>query len=193
MTYVSRGEAEHFCQWLTSVERAKGLLEAGQEYRLPTDDEWSMAAGLPRERGNSPGERSGRIEGVYPWGYSWPPIPVSANLWDAASVAKGKRPAPVTNYLDGFGDLAPVASLPANEGTLHDLAGNVWEWVREDYGGTDEKQRGMGALRGGSWRTAEREEMLASYRRPMPVWTRSDEIGFRVVLSARGTAAREDE
>ncbi|HYF34563.1 MAG TPA: protein kinase, partial [Prosthecobacter sp.] len=43
ITHITRTEAQQFCRWLTDRERAKGLLEPDQEYRLPTDDEWSMA------------------------------------------------------------------------------------------------------------------------------------------------------
>ncbi|HSJ03583.1 MAG TPA: bifunctional serine/threonine-protein kinase/formylglycine-generating enzyme family protein, partial [Verrucomicrobium sp.] len=50
MTFVNRSDAVHYAKWLTKAEQAKGLLEDHQSYRLPTDDEWSMAAGLPRER-----------------------------------------------------------------------------------------------------------------------------------------------
>ncbi|WP_172682668.1 SUMF1/EgtB/PvdO family nonheme iron enzyme [Verrucomicrobium spinosum] len=65
MTFVSRDDAMHYARWLTRTEQAKGLLEENQSYRLPTDDEWSMAAGLPRERGDTPAERNRRIEGFY--------------------------------------------------------------------------------------------------------------------------------
>jgi eukaryotic-like serine/threonine-protein kinase len=48
-------------------------------------------------------------------------------------------------------------------------------------------------VRGGSWRTKDRLEMLASYRRPVPPSMRADDIGFRVVLSTDGVKAREEE
>lgn len=194
MTHVNRRDAELFCQWLTQVEQAKGLLEEGQSYRLPTDDEWSMAAGLPRERGESPSDKHQRVEGFYPWGpVSWPPNPVPANLWDKSAAAKAKRNDSIANFDDTFPDLAPVGSFQPNDNDIRDLAGNVSEWVREDFGGENAATQKMGVVRGGNWRTSKREELLASYRRALPSGTRSDDVGFRVIVSSDGVVAREDE
>ncbi|MEP6956656.1 MAG: bifunctional serine/threonine-protein kinase/formylglycine-generating enzyme family protein, partial [Chthoniobacterales bacterium] len=44
-------DANAFCKWLTERERSAGLLDETQSYRLPTDQEWSAAAGLPHEEG----------------------------------------------------------------------------------------------------------------------------------------------
>ncbi|MCE9519954.1 MAG: SUMF1/EgtB/PvdO family nonheme iron enzyme [Verrucomicrobia bacterium] len=198
MTHVSRLEAEMFCQWLTNVERAKGLLETWESYRLPTDDEWSMAAGLPRERGNDPADRNDGIMGIYPWGFTWPPVPVPGNLWDTASVAGQEGKKGIPRFKDGFGELAPVRSFAAVKSLMdaraemYDLAGNVWEWEQSNYGGKDPKLQNLGVVRGGSWRTKDQAELLASHRRAVAPETQSDDIGFRVVLSAEGERAREE-
>jgi formylglycine-generating enzyme required for sulfatase activity len=194
MTFVSRSDAAHFCRWLTRLEQSRGLLEEGQSYRLPTDDEWSMAAGLPRERGDSPADRNRRIEGFYPWGFIWVPPTVPGNLWDASAALEGKQKNGIPGLDDGFAGLAPVGSFPAEVRTgLMDLSGNVWEWVADDFGSTDPKRKNQAVVRGGSWRTREREELLASFRRAVNAGTRNDEIGFRMVLSTAGVVAREDE
>jgi eukaryotic-like serine/threonine-protein kinase len=193
MNFVNRRDAELFCQWLTQLEQAKGLLEPGESYRLPTDDEWSMAAGLRREKGESPSEKNQRVEGIYPWGpVSWPPSPVPANLWDKSAAEKAKRDDGIANFNDNFAELAPVGSFPANQNGIQDLAGNVSEWVRDDFGGSGDKQK-LGVVRGGNWRTSIREELLSSYRRPLPPGTRVDDVGFRIVVSSEGVAARQDE
>ncbi|RBP41523.1 PEGA domain-containing protein [Roseimicrobium gellanilyticum] len=193
MTHVSRTDAELFCKWLTMVERTRGLLEPSQSYRLPTDDEWSMAAGLPRERGDSPASRSQRALGIYPWGFSWPPSPVPGNMWDRTAATKAKRKDGIEDFNDGFADLSPVGSFEPNENGLRDLAGNVWEWVQDDFGGEDQKLRRLGAVRGGGFRSGNKDELLASHRKAMPPGTRGDEIGFRVVLSEEGVTARQDD
>ena len=46
---VNWEDATAFCEWLTQKEIAAGQLEEGQRYRLPTDLEWSIGAGLPDE------------------------------------------------------------------------------------------------------------------------------------------------
>ena len=57
---VRWNDAEAFCRWLTEKERAEGNLSAGQEFRLPTDAEWSQAVGLPAELGQPRRTKTGR-------------------------------------------------------------------------------------------------------------------------------------
>ncbi len=46
VTMINWNDAKTFCRWLTEQERAEGLLTNNQIYRLPTNEEWSMAMGL---------------------------------------------------------------------------------------------------------------------------------------------------
>jgi serine/threonine protein kinase/formylglycine-generating enzyme required for sulfatase activity len=193
MTQVSRRDAEWFCRWLTATERARGLIDDGQSYRLPTDDEWSMAANLPRERGNSPAERSNRVEGIYPWGFSWPPPRAEGNIWDLTAARKANQKDALENIQDNFAELAPAGSFPSNLYGFYDLSGNVAEWVSDNFGGKDEKLQKLGVLRGGSWKSKKREELLSSHRREANPNQRTDEVGFRVVLSSDGVFSRPEE
>ena len=188
VTQVTRVEAILFCRWLTDRERGQGLLQEDQEYRLPTDDEWSMAAYLPRERGATPAERNLRVEGIYPWGFTWPPLTKQGNFADESTKADGAKVVP--KYNDGYAGLAGVGSLRPDGRGLSDLSGNVWEWVMDPWSGKDD---GDGVVRGGSFRTFERKELLASYRRPLAVQAREPDVGFRVLLGTVGVMARVDD
>jgi serine/threonine protein kinase len=187
VTMVNRSEAEQFCRWLTDRERAQGLLEPDQEYRLPTDDEWSMAAYLSREVGKTPAERSLKIEGIYPWGFIWPPPARSGNYLDLSVDKSGKKSIP--SYTDGIAGASPVASFRPDGRGLHDLSGNVWEWVSDSW----KDMPDQGVLRGGSFTTAERQELLASFRRQANAADRHPDAGFRMLLWNIGQMAREDE
>jgi serine/threonine protein kinase len=187
VTMVNRSEAEQFCRWLTDRERAQVLLEPDQEYRLPTDDEWSMAAYLSREVGKTPAERSLKIEGIYPWGFIWPPPTRSGNYLDLSADKSGKKAIP--SYTDGIAGASPVASFRPDGRGLHDLSGNVWEWVSDPW----KDMPDQGVLRGGSFSTSERQELLASFRRQANAEDRHPDAGFRMLLWNIGQLAREDE
>lgn len=60
---VSWEEANSFCEWLTTREQATGRIGRAQKYRLPSDEEWSVAVRLPSETGSSPAAKSNRIKG----------------------------------------------------------------------------------------------------------------------------------
>ncbi|TDU81153.1 serine/threonine protein kinase [Prosthecobacter fusiformis] len=188
VTNITRAEAELFCRWLTDRERGKGLLEPDQEYRLPTDDEWSMAAYLPLELGATPADRSNRIEGIYPWGFTPAPTSKVANLLDKSVPGAGKKSVP--GYDDNFVGLAPVGSLRPDSRDLYDLSGNVWEWVSDDWDSTGSAD---GVARGAAYTTYERQQLLASYRRKIPQSAREPDIGFRILLISADLSARDDE
>jgi formylglycine-generating enzyme required for sulfatase activity len=170
-------DAQAFCKWLTEKEHAAKILEDGQSYRLPTDQEWSFAVGLPDEGGSTPEERDGKIKNEYPWGKAWPPPPGAGNY---ADLSARKLHVPIIDgYEDGFAQTSPVGSFPANRLGLYDMGGNVWEWVQDDYkgGGKD-----WGVLRGGSWANSSRAELQSSYRNVVDRADRDVIYGFRCVL-----------
>ncbi len=176
---VGLESARAFCRWLTETERASGDIESYHEYRLPTDLEWSEMAGLEGEGGTTPDERETRGDrNTFPWGNAWPPPPGSGNFFDESTKRRGRRPI-LTGYDDGFERLAPVGSFDSNPAGLYDLAGNVWEWVDDPYGGEGST---YGTLRGGGFNVSERGLLLTAYRNAIPS-TLSDHIhGFRCVL-----------
>ncbi|MEM9480424.1 MAG: SUMF1/EgtB/PvdO family nonheme iron enzyme [Verrucomicrobiota bacterium] len=164
---VSRDEAKAFCEWLTLVEREADRLEEDMVYRLPTDLEWSLFCGLEDERGLSPASRDGQTLGLFPWGKKWPPPKDVANLSD-------KR--------DGFVRTAPVGSYKPNELGLYDLAGNVWEWVSDDYGGSSNFKT-WAVARGGGFTSGDKTELQVSYRNTLSATKPFVLNGFRCVIA----------
>ncbi|MEM0896486.1 MAG: bifunctional serine/threonine-protein kinase/formylglycine-generating enzyme family protein [Verrucomicrobiota bacterium] len=164
---VSRDEAKAFCDWLTDVERESGKLEMDMAYRLPTDLEWSGFCGLDSERGISPAARDGQTSGFFPWGKKWPPPKGVANLADRR---------------DGFDRTAPVGSYAPSEFGLHDLAGNVWEWVSDDYGGSSNFKT-WAVARGGGFTSADKTELQVSYRNTLSPKKSFVLKGFRCVIA----------
>jgi hypothetical protein len=179
---VTRQEARQFCRWLTDTERAADYLDESMEYRLPTDTEWSLAAGSPNlnELRRTPAERHLAVTGVYPWvpPYQFPPptgnaksklppdiIPTKAagNLGDLTALKRGAlgtlKPAQIKaleeqGYDDEVAFTSPAGQFAPNGIGLFDLSGNVWEFVEEDYGGGKTPGRqAFAVLRGGGWNT----------------------------------------
>ena len=183
---VSRDEARDFCIWLTKKEQDAKLIGNDDIYRLPTDEEWSRAVGLPLERGATPAERSGRIRGIFPWGFQWPPPDRIDNLADIQAAKKAGLDNVIPGFIDQAAFTAQVGSLPPNDRGLCGLGGNVSEWVDTDFDkNSTNGVQPMGTVRGGNWRTATTEEALSSTRTPVPADTKRNTIGFRIVLGRK--------
>jgi formylglycine-generating enzyme required for sulfatase activity len=166
---VSWQDAVKFCEWLTEKERAAGLIGPKDRYRLPTDAEWSRAAGLASEPGETPELRHLAEKTQYPWGTEPLPPNGAANL-DAARMTNG--------YRDNHSHTAPVKTYAANGAGIHDLAGNVYEWCDDAWASTP----GHRVLRGSSWLTSAPQDMLTSSRRHLAETVAAPDAGFRVVL-----------
>ena len=180
VVYVSWEDAKAFCEWLSEKE--------GKTYRLPTDREWSIAAGIGREErwwSDTTPETVNKPEDIFPWGKDWPPPEGAGNYSDESR--REKAPRGRAGYLDGYDDgyptTAPVMRFAPNEHGLYDMGGNVWEWV-EDWWNDSKEHR---VLRGGSWFDGVRGNLPSSHRSPFAPDDRDRIRGFRVVLvSSRG-------
>jgi hypothetical protein len=148
---VSRAQANAFAQWLTGKEQKEGRIGATAKYRLPADVEWDAAVLL------------GKTGGLYAWGNAFPP------------------PDHFCNYMitqDGFEFTAPVGSFPPNALGLHDLQGNLWEWIGEGCA-----KGGAFLVRGAGWnaKTASFIELGFHYCFPDDLVGHHN-VGFRMVL-----------
>lgn len=180
---VSRDDAREFCNWLTARERKAERIQASHEYRLPTDLEWSQMAGLQDEPDVSPAWRDGRKQKVFPWGVTWPDTEKVGNFADMAaartSAVENERTIP--GYDDGFAFTSPVGSFSANALGIHDLSGNVQEWVDDEW--TKLGTNILGVLRGGGWNTGQIENLYTGARNAQPPKYQDAIYGFRVVLA----------
>jgi formylglycine-generating enzyme required for sulfatase activity len=182
---VSWNDAKKFCEWLTRREQSSGTLPGGRVYRLPTDAEWSAGVGLQGEQGDNPKEKSGKIK-LYPWGEEWPPPKGAGNYGgEESKIGREFSAWPVIKgYNDGYPRTSPVGSFAANANGLYDMGGNVWEWWEDWY---DAAETGR-LVRGASWDTSNRGELLASCRsyRSVPDYGAIVD-GFRCVVAAESS------
>jgi serine/threonine protein kinase len=180
-------DAQRFCAWLSKEE--------GRTYRLPTDQEWSIAVGIGSHETWKTGTTPASVfknESDFPWGDQWPPPKGSGNYSDQSRKAKAPGSLTTNGYLesydDGFPTTAPVMSFQPNKLGIYDLGGNVWEWCADFY---DKPGRDR-VIRGGSWSEGgTRAELLSSYRRHFSSTTRYNNRGFRCALES-GSLASSD-
>jgi formylglycine-generating enzyme len=169
---VSWQEAQAYTQWLS--------MKTGQRYRLLSESEWEYA------------DRAGTTTQAY-WGDSQEKACAYANGVDLTLVdrfpnAKWEN---IARCHDGQVFTAPVGSYKANAFGLHDMEGNVFEWVMDcwakNYNGapSDGSPRldgecGKRVNRGGSWTSAP-TGLRSTHRDEDDVAvTRVVDLGFRV-------------
>jgi formylglycine-generating enzyme required for sulfatase activity len=173
---VSWQDAMAFCKWLTSKEQKEGLISPKQSYRLPTDLEWSHAAGLANETGSTPESRDMGVSDVYPWGGTWPP-PAGAGNYTGEETGSDVA---IKGYNDGFPWTSPVGSFPPNKFGLYDMGGNVWQWCMDSWNAESKAK----VLRGASWYNgALKLSLLTSCRVHASPDSSTDNYGFRIVLA----------
>ncbi|MCW4453886.1 formylglycine-generating enzyme family protein [Flavobacterium sp. MXW15] len=170
--HVSVRDAEAYAAWLSE--------QTGRHYRLPSEAEFEYAL------------RAGST-GRYPWGDDGTPPPGAGNFTGGEDVSPSGRRwnNAFVGYGDGFWGPAPVASFSANAWGLHDLAGNVSEWVADCWHASYRRAPGDGAawynpgcrqrlVRGGNWANAP-EQTRAAWRLSQDSDVTSARIGFRLV------------
>jgi formylglycine-generating enzyme required for sulfatase activity len=178
---ISFTDAQAYVSWLSA--------KTGERYRLPSEAEWEYAARA--------GSRTLR-----PWGNEPQMGCDHANTYDVIAASTYRLGWPDAGCRDGFADVAPVGSFGANAFGLHDVIGNLREWVQDcatgSYVGRPRDGRawewlggcGERVQRGGSWLTPP-EETRSGFRAAAPAVEHSGDTGFRVAVDLGGRKREE--
>ncbi len=171
--YVTWHHTQDFLRWLNhKVE--------GNPYRLLSEAEWEYAARA---------DRDGKNTTEYSWGNS-----INCNL---ANYGRRRGSLCFDHQMEEHGKTRRVGSYSANPFGLHDMHGNVWEWVEDCWHNSFQelptKVKNNGAawtdgdcvfrvIRGGSW-INEPGRLRSSNRSRLGAANRDLNFGFRVARS----------
>jgi formylglycine-generating enzyme required for sulfatase activity len=166
---VSWEQAQGYVEWLAE--------KTGKKYRLLSEAEWEYAA------------RAGSDKARF-WGSSPERACQFANVYDQTGKLDYEFPWPNFDCDDRYAQTAPVGSFKPNAFGLHDMLGNVEEWVADCYNKTYVGAPADGSVwalgdcagrvrRGGSWNT-EAELLRSAYRTLGVPARRIMTLGFRV-------------
>ena len=161
---VSHEDAKAYVDWLSG--------QTGKAYRLLSEAEWEYMA------------RAETVTARY-WGESGSGQCGYANGADASTDFDWR-----TGCNDGYARTSPVGRYEANGFGLHDVLGNVWEWVEdcwnESYAGApsdgsawESGDCSRRVVRGGSWDLRPRD-LRSAYRDGLTTGNRDIIVGFRV-------------
>ena len=171
VVHVSAGDADGYAQWLSE--------QTGRSYRVPSEAEFEYAL------------RAGGT-GRFPWGEGAPPAGTGNFTGARDRSPDGRRWSnAIAGYGDGHWGPAPAGRFRANAFGIHDLSGNVSEWVADCW--HDGYRRApkepiawfnpgcrTRVIRGGSWASAP-DQLRSAWRAPLERDTTNAQIGFRVV------------
>ncbi|QDU93314.1 formylglycine-generating enzyme family protein [Lignipirellula cremea] len=144
--------------------------------RLPTDAEWVKAAAWPVQ---SSGRRP--IQRRYPWGESMERK--CAHLWTHETTGTAEV------------DKTPGGATPD---AVHQLIGNVWEWMHGNFGGADlaagiiDFSSPMKSIRGGAFDTYFDAQAATQFQSGECVLGRKHNIGFRCAVSVADLALSDE-
>lgn len=168
---VSWNDAAAYTVWLSK--------RTGHHYRLPSESEFEYAL-------------RGGTRTPYWWGKGSPTEPVE-NVTGAGDTSRSGRRwiRAFDDYDDGYWGPAPTGHYKANPFGLHDMSGNVSEWVADCWHDNYTRAPRDGrawinpgcdrrVIRGGSWGSSP-GQVRSAFRLAAPATARSGRVGFRVV------------
>jgi formylglycine-generating enzyme required for sulfatase activity len=170
VVHVSARDADAYADWLAK--------QSHQRYHVPSEAQFEYAL------------RAGGAS-RYPWGAGAPAAGTGNFTGSGDPGPSGRRwHNAFAGYADGYWGPAPVARFRPNAYGLHDMAGNVSEWVADcwhdgyrrapdDGGAWVNPGCRVRTMRGGAWASSP-EQTRSAWRAPARVDTTNARLGFRV-------------
>ncbi len=156
---VSWADVQTYVRWLSE--------KTGATYRLLSEAEWEFAARAGTNSTYYWGDKPARKFANYGMDTCCGPYASGEDKWELS---------------------APVGSFPPNRFGLHDMAGNVWEWVQDcwdekpgpvDGSALEKPNCRLRIMKGGSWASLP-QRLRPAFRQGTGAGDRDNYIGFRV-------------